>query len=130
VTCSVSRVNRDPCPGSATGSVNVTRALVLPHVVPSAQGMAQRRQETRPVAVARCAVQLVQASCSAISPSSAQVRIMLIGRMAAGPWPQSSTAAEACGEVWLARPAAREAGAWVTPTVMTAATRLKAVDDL
>jgi hypothetical protein len=47
---------------------------------------------TFPVAVAFVGLQLVQRRLPASSPSSAQVKIMLAGRVSAGPCPHTSTA--------------------------------------
>ena len=91
VTSSVSLVNRTPFPFSVTGLVKARLALVWLQRLLWAHCAVQARQVTVPVAVARAAVQFDQCRCVATSPSSAQVRIMLVGRTTAAPWPHIST---------------------------------------
>jgi hypothetical protein len=83
----------------------------------SAHKVLQVRQVTDPVALAFVAVQLVQCRCTANSPSSAQVKIMLAGRATAGPCPHTSTA----GVVRAASLAAALAGADSARTHVSAA---------
>jgi len=116
-------VNRTTFPGSRTGLVSVTSALALSQRLLAAQSAAQARHLTTPVAAARVRVQLDQCSCAASSPSSAQVKIMLLGLMIAGPAPQIATAGLA-GRAGAGRAhavAAFAAGASDRPMVISAA---------